>query len=311
MGRTASPLIPIFAAIDDLHKGQYEYTKLDLVTDRNNLRKLLRWATGDGDTFRIDIERAGQTCLFTRCEEKDSEHVIGFKGFGHEYEKAATRFAPGCEKATGHHRIISIVRQCLSPFDWLASDSPPTKNFGGLKILLRFEVDACMGSSDFDDLASAFSGLDVTPAIPLSTGTSSVMPGISVIHTTPRTLVAQSSLIELKTRASHRPLDWTETYPQLYLSQTAYLYLAKHTKGNFGAVEKIKLAGDSMKVYAKQAEGGMVKLKAVLDQVLEVVRKESDGVGLSLVSVGGKLMLYKRKEGTGKAVGDDILSRFA
>jgi hypothetical protein len=139
MGRTASPLIPIFAAIDDLHKGQYEYTKLDLVTDRNNLRKLLRWATGDGDTFRIDIERAGQTCLFTRCEEKDSEHVIGFKGFGHEYEKAATRFAPGCEKATGHHRIISIVRQCLSPFDWLASDSPPTKNFGGLKILLRFQ----------------------------------------------------------------------------------------------------------------------------------------------------------------------------
>jgi hypothetical protein len=50
--------------------------------------------------------------------------------------------------------------------------------------------------------------------------------------------------------------------------------LAKHTKGNFGTVEKIKLAGDSMKVYAKQAEGGMAKLKAVLDQVLEVVWKE-------------------------------------
>ena len=200
-----------------------------------------------------------------------------------------------------------------SPFDWLASDPPPTKNFGGLKILLRFEVDACTGSSDFDDLASGFSGLGITPVIPLPTGTStgSGMSGISVIQTTPRTLVAQSSLIELKTRASHRPLDWTETYPQLYLSQTAYLYLAKHTKGNFGAVEKIKLTGDSMKIYAKQAEVGMAKLKAVLDEVLEVVRKESDGVGLSLVSVGGKLMLYKRKERTGKALGDEILTRFA
>ena len=55
----------------------------------------------------------------------------------------------------------------------------------------------------------------------------------------------------------------------------------------------------------------MAKLNAVLDQVLKVVRKESDGVGLSLVSVGGKLMLYKRKERTGKALGDEILTRFA
>jgi hypothetical protein len=109
MGSTASPLMPIFAAIDDLHEGRYEYEKLDIVSDRNNLRKLLRWATGNGDAFRIDIERAGQTCLFTRREEKDSEVVIGFRGFGHEYEKAATRLAPGCEKATGHYRIISIV----------------------------------------------------------------------------------------------------------------------------------------------------------------------------------------------------------
>jgi hypothetical protein len=114
MGST-SPLTPIFAAIDNLHKEKYEYPTLDIVSNRNNLRKLLRWATGDRDGFRIDIDLVGQTCLFTRHEEKDSEQVVGFKGFGHEYEKAATRFAPGCEQATGHHRIISIVHPSLSP----------------------------------------------------------------------------------------------------------------------------------------------------------------------------------------------------
>jgi len=182
-----------------------------------------------------------------------------------------------------------------------------------LKILLRFEVDACTASADIHNLASTFSGLGILPDTPPSAATTkdSVISGISVIQTTPRTLVAQSSLIELKTRALHRPLDWTEAYPQLYLSQTAYLYLAKHNKGNFSAVEKIKLAGDSMKVYAKQAEAGMGKLKTVLDEVLEAVRNESDGVGLSLVSARGHLILYKRKEGTGKAAGDEILSRFA
>jgi hypothetical protein len=113
MGFSASPLTPIFAAIDDL--GGYDFSGLDLVSDRNNLRKLFRWATGVADEkdFRIDIELAGKTCLFTRREEKDAETIIGFKGFGHNYEKAATRPAPGCETATGHHRIIAIVTSML------------------------------------------------------------------------------------------------------------------------------------------------------------------------------------------------------
>ena len=113
MGPTASPLTPIFAAIDDFHGNEYDFSGIDIVSDRNNLRKLFRWATGVADEkdFRIDIDLAGQTCLFTRREEKNAETVLGFKGFGHEYEKAATRLAPGCERTTGHHRIISIVCQ--------------------------------------------------------------------------------------------------------------------------------------------------------------------------------------------------------
>lgn len=112
MGRTVSPLTPIFAAIDDLHENKYKFEELDIVSDRNNLRKLFRWATGatDEKSFRIDVERAGQTCLFTRREEMDAETVKGFKGYGHKYEEAATMHPPGGEKATGHHRIISIVR---------------------------------------------------------------------------------------------------------------------------------------------------------------------------------------------------------
>jgi hypothetical protein len=113
VGSVASPLTPIFAAIDDL--GGYDLKRLDLISDRNNLRKLLRWATGvaAGNDFRIDVDLAGQTCLFTRCEEKDAEVVEGFKGYGHEYEKAATRLPAGCEKATGHHRIVVMVSRSV------------------------------------------------------------------------------------------------------------------------------------------------------------------------------------------------------
>jgi hypothetical protein len=306
-----SPLLPIFAAIDDL--GGYNFKTLDLVSDRNNLRKLIRWATGTANEkdFRIDIDLAGNTCLFTRRDEMDKETIVGFRGFGHNYERAATRPAPGCGRATGHHRIISVVCNCTHPLVCNLLTCR-LQNFGGLKVLLRFEVDACTGV-DADDLSSAFSGLGITSNnSPASTTarSSSAISGISIVRTTPRTLVPQSSLIELKTRASHKPLDWDEVYPQLYLSQTPYLYLAKHTRGAFIGVESVQLAGSSMRTHAKRAEAGMVKLKAVLDDILNVVRGEARGVKFSLVCERGRLALYKRKEGTGKIIGSDILSKF-
>jgi hypothetical protein len=108
-----SPLTPIFAAIDDL--GGYDFSGIDIVSDRNNLRKLFSWSTGavEQKDFRIDVELAGETCLFTRREEKDAETIVGFQGFGRQYEKAATRPSRGCEMSTGHHRIISIVCQFI------------------------------------------------------------------------------------------------------------------------------------------------------------------------------------------------------
>ena len=113
--RQMSPLVPLFAAIDDMNPS-FDYKQFDFITDRNNLRKLLRWATGASDEkdFRIDVDVAGSTCLFTRVEEQCTETIQGFRGYGHEYEKAATRPARGCEKATGHHRMISIVRTLTS-----------------------------------------------------------------------------------------------------------------------------------------------------------------------------------------------------
>jgi hypothetical protein len=191
-----------------------------------------------------------------------------------------------------------------------------SQDFGGLKILLRFTADASTkagsASSDIDDLAEAFSGLGVTSKATSSNvpGTSTTKSAVSVIRTTPRTLLPQSSLIEMKTRAASRPFDWSEAYPQLYLSRTEHLYLAKHAGGKFMAVEKYQLSGDNLKVYAREAKAGMGKLKALLVEVLDAARNAGAGVGMSLICVNGKLELFERKAGTGKAAGKYILSKF-
>ncbi|KAG2742499.1 hypothetical protein P692DRAFT_20956079 [Suillus brevipes Sb2] len=109
--RKMSPLVPIFAAIDvDDMDPSFGYKQFDIITDCNNLRKLLRWVSGSSDEkdFRIDVDVAGWTCLFKHLEAENTDTVKGFMGYGHEYEKAATRATRGCERATGHHQMISI-----------------------------------------------------------------------------------------------------------------------------------------------------------------------------------------------------------
>lgn len=180
------------------------------------------------------------------------------------------------------------------------------QNLGGIKVLLRFEIDACTQtvpsgpSAEVDDLATALAGL--------STGTSasqktSSFKTLDIRPSGNRTLVPQSTLIELKTRAAHKALDMDETAPQLYLSQTPYLYLAKHVKGNFQTPETIQ-------PDANRVEGQLGKLRETLLDILEAVREQGSGVGLCLVCVGRKLELYERKPGTGRAVGPEILSKF-
>jgi hypothetical protein len=94
---------------------------IDLVTDRNNIRKLLRFvSTSANDQFEIQVEIVGEkTTLFTRVSPQRIMNARGTSGFGHSFEKAVTKDQLG----TGHHRIISY-------------------QFGGMKMIVRFETDA-------------------------------------------------------------------------------------------------------------------------------------------------------------------------
>lgn len=295
MGHRPS-LTPIFAAVDSLHD-DFQYRDLDLVTDRNNLRKLLRCIDRQQDkTFRIDIDLLGKTCLFTRREETLVETIKEFRGYGHEYELAATKPRRGSEGEISHHRIVRY-------------------EFGGLKVLLRYEVDACTEpESEDDSLLASFSALSVgtrgAPTLSKDSAFSTCF-GVRVKMSSPRSVVPQSSIIEIKTRAAHKELDWKEFYPQLYLSQTFHLYLAKHTRGTFGRVEKFQLNSQGMAVHARGAEAAMAKLEVLLSAVLKAVRKHGEGVPLSLVYRAGKLQLYKRKaNGTSQPFEKDIASKF-
>lgn len=97
-------------------KPPFNWSAVDLVTDRNGLRKLLRWIYGPTEErdmyikdFRIDMQLAGEkTVLFNRWEKRTEEELSGFT-FGFNFEKKTTVPAKGCEENAGHHRIIQYV----------------------------------------------------------------------------------------------------------------------------------------------------------------------------------------------------------
>ena len=112
-------LLPLIEAVEtfilDENKPDFDWSSADFVTDRNGLRKLIRWATSTaGDPpkdFRIDTQLAGDnTVLLNRWERKNKEEPGDRQpSYGFNFEKETTTPAAGCQKSTGHHRIVTYV----------------------------------------------------------------------------------------------------------------------------------------------------------------------------------------------------------
>jgi hypothetical protein len=110
------PMLPLFVAADAIHdndkKPPVDWPAVDVITDRNGLRKLLRWLYPSGGRevrdFRIDVELVGaKTIVFNRWEGRTREPPTG-KSYGFTFEAATARAAPGCP-GSGHHRTITYV----------------------------------------------------------------------------------------------------------------------------------------------------------------------------------------------------------
>lgn len=132
------PLYPLVRAVDLMaeEKGDpFDWSTVDFVTDRNGLRKLLRWMNDDGTAkeFRIDTQLAGgSTVLLNRWEKKTREGPNPrYSTYGFSFERESTYKAPGMEQAaaTGYHRIVKYV----SIFRFYAVENTWFKNLSGFR----------------------------------------------------------------------------------------------------------------------------------------------------------------------------------
>ena len=292
-----SPLEPIFLSLT--HSSAL--TGLDLITDRNNLRKLFSFlgtppASRDALEWRIDAECVGRTVLFTRWERNSVRKPGGAapnRGWRYEFHATATESArKGAERSEGCHRL---VRYC----------------FGGMNVLVRFEIDASLPTESEQQHAGEESGkrpdeqslnnlmnslvIDRSPETPLEDSPIRIIPS-NLAHP------PQSSLIEIKTRKWTRALDPTDTYGQLVFSQTPHLFVGRHKDGDFGVapIDKLDLDGEEMVAVGREQRGVMEGVRGMLEQMMEVVRERGR---VSFVCREGGIAVYKREEGGARLSG--------
>jgi hypothetical protein len=116
-------LLPAIAAVDYnqalKEEPPFDWSSVDIVTDRGTLRKLNHWANKklvfsqkvrkSDKLFRLDLQLAGEkTVLINRVSLKYTEgdfNVTYREGF----KKVATTPGPGCKNALDYNRIASYV----------------------------------------------------------------------------------------------------------------------------------------------------------------------------------------------------------
>lgn len=270
----------------------YNFTSVDLVTNRNSLRKLLDFAEGRvRDSFRIDLSIIGGTLFLSRHERKLREKLNAYNsaGFGHNFEKAFSAPQEGLEGSTGHHRVIKYV-------------------LGNLNCVVRYEVDACCdthggmpGSNEGEhkpqqgenDVLDSFSKLSLSTGtaqpgendvldsfsnLSISTGTTQPpnpnKTPRQMIEVTPRgTTVPTTRTAEVKTRSN--PVNLRNTLPQLWFGRTPHLRIGMHQEGKFTHIESINAA----EKFANWEQTYQTPLRKVVRLISELrkITKESGG----------------------------------
>lgn len=206
-----------------------------------------------------------------------------------------------------------MINQCADMF--------VLQRLGGLRLLVRFEVDAYKPAqrSPFEGLleeeADEESDLDDTKSIHSVSDIVQSSTKIPIVMTS-NPMVPQESLMELKTIWIEKHLDWRHPLPQLYLTGTPHLIIARNQDGAVHQLENHTMESKSRPYWLEKKVQGLEKslglLVKVLRDIKRVMRKnEGYPYGFALVGENGSLRLYRRKLGNHqRRKSEMVLERF-
>ncbi|KZT11772.1 uncharacterized protein LAESUDRAFT_640847, partial [Laetiporus sulphureus 93-53] len=224
--------------------------------------------------FRIDVQLAGSCTVLLNQWEREARVKIDPKdhSYGHNLEKHCTTIPKGWEGSTGHHRIVQYI-------------------------IVSVEVDAYIdplstNSSHGPDNVKVVSRKVVKKALRMIVVSDKPSIAFNVIQEGRH--IAQSHLIKIK--SSVGLLGWyqNKAYPQLFLSQTAFIFFMRHQDGMFVEIVKERLGNLKMQMIESTMQAGLARLKYLLRYIQELVIMHGKEGRLTLVQANGRLEVFQR-----------------
>ncbi|RDW83496.1 hypothetical protein BP5796_04987 [Coleophoma crateriformis] len=265
---------PFFKALLTMNP-DFNMTPIELITDRNSLRKLLRVVSGKvSQSWRIDVDIIQDTMFFTRWEEHQVQIITGSRdsGYGHEFEKAFLKFDTALQESSGHHRIIRY-------------------SLGGIECLVRFEADGYI--SDDPDVVDRIltKTIDGSPAPMDEIGALSLLQIQDSIAATEVQVIERGCIVNdddiLELKSCSANLRMQEDIPQLWISQTQHLFVGRHQKGLVETEpEKIEMT-DHFPIWEYQNQEQLSSLVGLITEIKEAARGSK---------VGQLMLVYKMEE---------------
>ena len=178
-----------------------------------------------------------------------------------------------------------------------------------LKMVVQFEVDAYVPETSLDmqieELTARLRGSSFDSQM------TSHMHGLTIQEGGKE--IPTPAIVEMNTRSqrNRRPIDWSEVYTQMFLSQTGKYIVPIHDKGLFFELQEHTLEGSvELAVAKEEAEMNMKSLRYVLDWIRKLVITRGKESKYSLVCDAGLLKLYERENTEESCLPKDILRLF-
>ena len=287
------PLEPLFRSIYFINP-EFDPRFIDVVTDRKNLRKLLKIICGKSvQDFHIDLELVGETLLFSRWENSAKSYINDAEGYGHEFEKALGTYPKSLRRSTSHHRVIRY-------------------SLAGMTILLRFEADGYLPSKNISTVSSSKPVVRQrhsanAPIRSYHTNSHPAESSIDVIHAGHD--VPHSSLVELKTCYENKGLSTSKVIDQLWFGQARNLKIGYHNDGTFKRIDERDIQeNEEFQRFGRTKGQDLRKMINVIENIRKLM-KELGIVDAVLICEEGSLHLYK-KQNCAHTLPQDLLSRW-
>lgn len=287
----AAAVDPLFETLLHQHPN-FDMSSVQLVTDRNSLRKLLTFASNRSEKWRIDVDMINDTMFFNQWEEFRLMMINGHQdsGYGHAFEACVTAREPPLEDSIHHERIVRY-------------------ELAGLECLVRFEADAYL---DADGTGESKEPLAILPSPdpPAPKPSRPVLrPPYKLVHVVSRGRSIDPDLIAEVKSCSTPKFNINKTLPQLWFSQTKHLCVGRHKEGLVTEKLEMKDMREELKKWEDSNQEHLINMIRVIREIMYIAKTARKCTIICTMVDGVKCLSVFNRKGGDMAIRPEVVKR--